>query len=328
MDFESYFNSLDNLQEDNKNDSKEDKQSKCEEKCCENMKNYIYDDGLTICKICSAEITNIVDNPEWRYYGYNDSKSRDPTRCGMPENILLPKSSLGTSISYGKRDETSQKINMLQQWNSMPYAERSLYKVFDQIQTVCSKNNLPEKICMTAKSLYSIIAKTKISRGNNRIGIIAACVYHACKECDVPRSINELAHMFSIESKIMTKGCKNYTEIIRMSKMDKKRMFQIKEVNLYDFIDRFSSKLSLSEDDIKLIHKIALICEKEKIISDNTPPSMASGCIYLYCKIKDNKITKKDISDICKISEVTINKCFKKLESNKSIYDQVTEIII
>jgi len=327
MDFENYFNSLDTIQGNNTIDSNDENENKCAEKCCDNMKNYTYDDGITICNICSSEITNIIDNPEWRYYGYNDSKSRDPTRCGMPENMLLPKSSLGTSISFGKRDETSRKITMLQQWNSMPYAERSLYKVFNQIQRVCKTNNLPEKICMTAKSLYSIIAKTKISRGNNRIGIIAACVYHACKECEVPRSINELAHMFSIESKIMTKGCKNYTEIIRMSKIDKKRMFQIKEVNLYDFIDRFSSKLTLSENEIKIIHKIAAICETEKIINDNTPPSMASGCIYLYCKLKDNKITKKDISDICKISEVTINKCFKKLESNKSIYDKVTRII-
>jgi len=326
MDFENYFNSLDTLQGNRTIDSSDEK--KCTEKCCDNMKNYTYDDGITICKICSSEITNIVDNPEWRYYGFNDSKSRDPTRCGMPANMLLPKSSLGTSIAYGKRDETSQKINMLQQWNSMPYAERSLYKVFDHIQRTCKTNDLPEKICMTAKSLYSIIAKTKISRGNNRKGIIAACVYHACKECDVPRSINELAHMFSIESKIMTKGCKNYTEIIRMSTIEKKRIFQITEVNLYDFIDRFSSKLALSENERKIIHKVALICETEKIISDNTPPSMASGCIYLYCKIKNNKITKKDISDICKISEVTINKCFKKLESNKIIYDKVTRIIL
>ena len=46
---------------------------------------------------------------------------------------------------------------------------------------------------------------------------------------------------------------------------------------------------------------------------------MASGCIYLYIKINDLNIHKKDISDICKISEVTINKCYKKLEKNEEI---------
>ena len=41
---------------------------------------------------------------------------------------------------------------------------------------------------------------------------------------------------------------------------------------------------------------------------------MAAGCIYLYIKINNLSINKKQISEICKISEVTINKCFKKLE--------------
>ena len=41
---------------------------------------------------------------------------------------------------------------------------------------------------------------------------------------------------------------------------------------------------------------------------------MAAGCIFLYVKHKQLSILKKDISDVCKISEVTINKCFKKLE--------------
>ncbi len=320
MNFDNYFQSLDSLNKDDK---------PLETKCCDCIKNYIYDDdGLTICSICSSEITNIVDNPEWRYYGYNDSKNKDPTRCGMPENVLLPKSSLGTSISYGKKDETSQKINMLQQWNSMPYSERSLYKVFENIGAVCKSNGLPQKISNTAKSLYSIISKTKISRGNNRKGIIAACVYHACKECDVPRSINELSHMFSIPSTVMTKGCKNYTEIMRMNKSNRDRSFKINDVNLYDFIDRFSSKISLKEEEIEIIRKIAVLCEKNKLINDNTPPSMASGCIYLYCKIKGNKINKKDISDVCKISEVTINKCYKKLETNNIIYEESKKIIL
>ena len=31
--------------------------------------------------------------------------------------------------------------------------------------------------------------------------------------------------------------------------------------------------------------------------------------------------SKKEISDVCKISEVTINKCIKKLESNKDMID-------
>ena len=42
---------------------------------------------------------------------------------------------------------------------------------------------------------------------------------------------------------------------------------------------------------------------------------MASACIFIYIKYNNLNINKKKISNICKISEVTINKCFKKLDS-------------
>ena len=37
------------------------------------------------------------------------------------------------------------------------------------------------------------------------------------------------------------------------------------------------------------------------------------GCIYLVCTLLNISISKKDISTSCKISEVTISKCYKKL---------------
>ena len=68
----------------------------------------------------------------------------------------------------------------------MPYKERSLYKVFGYIEDICNKNNIPLKIIEESKALYSIISKTKISRGNNRDGIIAASLYFSCKLNGVP----------------------------------------------------------------------------------------------------------------------------------------------
>ena len=61
----------------------------------------------------------------------------------------------------------------------MPIKKRDFYKVFNDIDAKCKKNNLPQIISNTAKSFYRTISETKISRGKNRIGIIAACVYKA-----------------------------------------------------------------------------------------------------------------------------------------------------
>jgi len=315
MTMEEHFNFLDSI----------DKESKTEKKvqCCDLKENYLIEQGIINCKVCQSIISNISANPEWRFYGNSDSKSSDPTRCGMPVNTLLPESSVGSSVSYGHNGKTMNQIRRYQQWNGMPYKERSLYKVFLDIQQICKDNNIPTIIINEAKSLYSIISLTKISRGSNRKGIIAACVYFACKECKVPRSPKEIADMFSIDITIMTKGIKKTQEIIFMNKKNKNRLSKSESINPNHFIERFCNRLKLDEEDIKII---LLICEfsmKNNIISENTPPSIAAGCIFYYIKDKEKNISKKDISEICKISEVTINKCTKKLELHDSSFCKI-----
>lgn len=304
--FDDYFKNLDKINHVER-----------EIKCCEKKENYEFTDKQEItCKICNNYISNIIDTPEWK--NYKDSNV-NMTRCGMPTNVMLPASSLGTTIKYDFNYKMN-RVNRYQQWNSMPYKERSLYKVYMNISEKCQKAGLPKIISETAQSYYLNISETKISRGGNRIGIIAACIYYACKECEVPRSTSELACLFDIDSKIMTKGCKNFTEITRMSK-NPKRIQSHKSVDLHDFTDRFCSNLKISSEHQLGIKKLSKLCETLDLVNDNTPPAMASGCIYLYLRYKNEDPDKKIIANVCKISEVTINKCSKKLELVQEILD-------
>ena len=59
---------------------------------------------------------------------------------------------------------------------------------------------------------------------------------------------------------------------------------------------------------------IACKIQKSNMIPENTPHSIAAGIVYYICCLCELNITKKDIHNISQISEVTINKCFKKLE--------------
>ena len=59
--------------------------------------------------------------------------------------------------------------------------------------------------------------------------------------------------------------------------------------------------------------------DKYSVVSENAPPSIAAGIIFLVSNLCNLKIQKKDISSNCDISEVTINKCHKKLNKYKKI---------
>jgi transcription initiation factor TFIIIB Brf1 subunit/transcription initiation factor TFIIB len=54
--------------------------------------------------------------------------------------------------------------------------------------------------------------------------------------------------------------------------------------------------------------------EKMDVMPENTPPSIAAGIVYFVSQICKLNISKRDVKIVSETSEVTINKCFKKLE--------------
>ena len=276
--------------------------------------------GIVICKDCGRILDKIIDSgAEWRYYGVDDSKSSDPTRCGLPSNALLPESSLGTIVGLTGRDSYEmRKIRKYHTWNAMPYRERSLYSVFDQLTVRAVNHGIPSCIIEDAKAMYKVLSEHRISRGSNRKGLIASCIYIACKSKGVPRSAKEVAEIFKLKITSMTKGCKKFMEI--MNTVNKNSNLELSATQPDDFIRRFCSKLQINGRALDICRYVAKKAEQYNLVSENTPPSIAAGSIYLVSVTYDMNISKKDISDACKISEVTISKCYKKLNKYAKKY--------
>jgi len=130
----------------------------------------IIEDNMHICKRCSSIVSKLIENTaEWRFYGNDDNRDGDPSRCGMPTNNLLPKSSIGSMIGCGYKDNIDiRRIRMFQMWNSMPYNERTLWNVFDKMTANTINNGIPQKVIDNAKVLYKKASEKKISRGEIR----------------------------------------------------------------------------------------------------------------------------------------------------------------
>ena len=79
------------------------------------------------------------------------------------------------------------------------------------------------------------------------------------------------------------------------------------------FIERYCSRLAINDELTKLCQFIAVMIEKQNMIPENTPHSIASGIIYFVACMCHLPISKKDVNRVSDMSEVTINKCYKKL---------------
>jgi len=275
-------------------------------------------DGNYVCKACDSVVDRFIDDKaEWRYFGAEDSKSSDPTRCGMPTNDLLPESSLGSIIGFSNNESYDIRImRKYHMWNCMSYKERSLYNIFETLTINAINNGIPKSIIEEAKVLYKKISEARISRGENRSGLIASSIYVSCKNNKVPRSTKEIARIFNLKTTTLTRGCKKFQEIMKVN-MD--------STTADDFINRFSSKLGLSNSRKELCKRVVTIAEDMSLVSENTPPSIVAGAIYLCSCEFDWNIDKKQLALACDISQVTVSKCFKKLMSFRELIFPLTD---
>ena len=281
----------------------------CKENSVTNMK------GQLVCMSCGhINGCNIDNTAEWRFYGSEDSKGSDPNRCGMPTNSLLPEFSLGSVIPFKSNESWDmRKIRNYNTWIGSCYREKSLYNVFEIMTIRAKSKGIPSCIIEDAKYKYKIISEAKISRGENRKGIIASCIYEACKENNCTRSTKEIAEIFQINSTSMTKGFKKYNEIMQTIDNTTKRKKEDNISEPLDFINRFCSNLNLENEILDICKYVCVQIEKYDLVSENTPTSKAAGSIYLVSYLFNLDLNKRDISSICLTSEVTISKCFTKL---------------
>ena len=292
--------------------------------CCESIL-MINDEGFLNCSNNSCGIVYkdiIAHSAEWRYYGADDSNICDPTRAGPPINPLLRESSFGCKVmcntiaSYEMR-----KIKRYSEWQSMPYKEKSQYDEFQRITLIATQGGIPKIIIDDALKYHKLITEKKTFRGLNRDGIIAASIYIASRINNYPRTIKEIATIFHLDNTSATRGCKNAISIINDSEFD----FNTEDKTLLcnttpsSFIERYCSKLNINNELTKLASFIAIRIINNNLIPENTPHSIAAGIVYFVSQECNLNVSKQNINSISGISEVTINKCYKKLLTMKDV---------
>ena len=319
------------------------------EKCSQCSTNlFLAEDGFLTCpnKKCGIIYKNNLDqSPEWRFYGAEDNHSSDPTRCGMPINPLLRESSYSCKVLCpSNKSYEMHKIKRYTDWQSMPYKEKARYDEFQLITIIAGNAGIPKMIIDDATRYHTEISDKKTFRGLNRDGIIAASIYISCRVNNYPRTAKEIADIFNLDNTSATKGCKNALSILNELEYNNSKdiinynlnnaststntnasssintnttpnnMLVLNKTTPLAFIERYCSKLNINNELTNVCKFVANKIEKNNLIPENTPHSIAGGIIYFVSQICNLNISKSTINSISKISEVTINKCYKKLD--------------
>jgi transcription initiation factor TFIIIB Brf1 subunit/transcription initiation factor TFIIB len=288
--------------------------------------------GYVVCQDCAVINQEFLDeNPE--FTNDEENNGNGASRYGCPSNYFFPKSALGTKIAT----KGYNKVSALQRQGQMPYREKSLLEVLERIQSKCKKYSVSQSIIDSAKILYKKVSDSKHIRGKrkgknmimrciNRRSMIASCVFYACKLQKEPRSPKEIADIYDLEIKHVHRGCRKILDYIDLNST----FYQIRNSQAADFIERLAKKLDIDKKFIEISKDVCNNIHKLDIASTHEPPSVAAGCILLVANTYNLVISKKQISEIFDISDVTISKTYRKIYPYYKIIlnNKVTELVI
>jgi transcription initiation factor TFIIB len=287
--------------------------------------------GIIFCGCGQVIIDSIYDDGSEKR-SYDDDG--EPARCGMVHNRLLPQSSLGTRIT------ARGKLRKLQIWSAMPYKERSDNTMFKRIHEICTTHHIVRKIEDDAKILCKKVSgtlhtngknvgKMVITRGFNRAGIVAGCLFIACRRNDETRSTKEIASYFAVDEKDVNKGIRSLLTILD----DDDIVDDIGTSKIIHFIKRKCDELQIQAKYANIAITIAKNIDRLNIASNHTTYSLAAASILLMADINGIKsITKKRLSNaFYNLSDVTIGKTYKQIKNLRNILTdniKVNEIMI
>jgi len=279
----------------------------------------VMDIGFPTCTnaSCGVIYKDTLDySPEWRFYGVDDKNANDPTRCGNPINPLLVESSFGCKVlSNSKSSYEMKKVRKWTEWQSMPHREKSLYDEFQFITTMAQNAGIPRIFIDDAMVIHKDISEQKMFRGLNRDSIKAASIYISCRLNGCPRTAHEIAEVFKLDKTSATTGCSMAVNILHNIErnVEPSEQTDLSVTSPSAFIDRFCSRLNFNQELTMLAKFVTKKIESQNIITDNIPHAIAAGIVYFIASQCNLNITRQEIKIVCGVSEVTINKCYKKL---------------
>lgn len=273
-----------------------------------------YRKGISECTSCGymEDDVSISSNQSGCVWSEISSDMDSGNKYGLPTNPLLPISSMGTLMGGGG-GVNYNGVRRIHGWTTMPYHERSLYEIFRQISSMTggSETHVFNMIISDTKLYYKKIHDKGdnyvLTRGKMRKGVIAACFLYACNQRKIARTELDVAMLFKIDLKILTKGTKKFREI--MWKKGYKVYFD--PISPLVYIERFCNMLGIRSEHSDIAKFIAYRCSKLNITDSNTPLSITGGCIHSVNMLYGYSIELSEIQKITSVGVGTITTFYK-----------------
>jgi transcription initiation factor TFIIB len=287
---------------------------------CNDSKAVIFDPETneTLCSSCGIVLRdNVQACPESRARKYSqDIESR--SRTGMPTSLAFHDMGLSTFISNSNTDANGvpissdqiSKVKRMRHLNRISSSNRShdrnLKNACAILNSIKDKLSINDTIIEKSAYIYRKALDKRIIKGRSISALMVASIYAACREANVPRTLDEIAQTANTDA-IFAAKC--YRLLVRNLKL---RLPAV-ESNLY--LNKIANRANVSQKSYRRAIQMLSIIKDNPVSYGKDPNALAVATLYAACLQEGEKVNQLQIATAGNTSIVTLRKRFQDVRN-------------
>ncbi|MGV7225881.1 MAG: transcription initiation factor IIB [Nitrosopumilus sp.] len=262
--------------------------------------------GEIVCGGCGLILLQNMADASYENNGFTSEDFMKLSRTGPASSLTMNDRGLSTVIGTNKdstgkalSSKTKYEFNRLRTWDQRSKSRKtaSLSKAFTLLHGMKTKLGISDNVVENAAYIYRKVVNAKLTRGRTMASLISASLYAACRENNIPRTLDDIADAGNVERRILSRDLRTIINKLGLN------------LNQYDttsFISKISNNMNLKEKTKRDAFEILRRCEKEQITAGKHPVAQAAASLYISCIMNGEKISQKKFAVESGVSDVTI----------------------
>ncbi len=274
--------------------------------------------GEVFCSNCGFVVKEktVETGPEWR--SFSNEEKDDRSRAGPPTSVAIHDMGLATMVGAENRDAAGKSLSgpmkssmeRMRTWDRRSQAhesaDRNLRQAFGELRRLSDKLSLSEAVTEKAAYIYRKALERNLVRGRSITAIMAASLYAACRDREIPRTLKDLAAVSNVKKKDIARSYR-----LLLKEMD----IQMPVVDPAKCVSKIASRAGMSEKTQRRALEILMRAEQIRISAGKDPMGLAASALYIACVLESEDKTQREVAEAAGVTEVTIRNRYKGLRS-------------
>ncbi|MDE1842375.1 MAG: hypothetical protein KGH95_01865 [Thaumarchaeota archaeon] len=260
--------------------------------------------GEILCGSCgrvleerSAETTPLFEHDSADSQKRNFGLANSLTMYDMNmTTIMSDRDGMGKSLSSVNKN-AFYRLKILNTRSAVAAKNKTLRSALVFLNVLQVKLALPDSVAENSAHLYRKAMREKMTVGRKSKNLICACVYVACKQAGVPRSLSEISLTSNIGKKELGRTYRILVEEMGLS---------LEPFSSVEFLAKVANEAQVSEKSQRNALEMLLTLEKAGMTRGRNPKAMAAATLYLSCILNAEQKSQSEITRASGVTSTTI----------------------